>query len=156
MVSMTGGRGPAMTGGPGYIRDGAAPYREPGSRKPEEAFALLLSSGADPNAKAPDGSTPLHQAVAARQVAIIRALVTAGAKLDAVNQDNRQAIWSTSSGTVPASASAFPAAVAALSASVSSGPAKQRVRMPLRRRIHSGDESRVRQISSLVTICRGR
>ena len=34
MVAMTGGRGPAMTGGPAYIRDGAAPYREPGSRKP--------------------------------------------------------------------------------------------------------------------------
>jgi ankyrin repeat protein len=34
MVAMTGGRGPGMTGGPGYIRDGAVPYREPGSRKP--------------------------------------------------------------------------------------------------------------------------
>ncbi|WP_437002527.1 hypothetical protein [Streptomyces sp. enrichment culture] len=65
-------------------------------------------------------------------------------------------IRSTSSGAAPASASAFPAAVAAMSASDSSGPAKQRVRMPLRRRIHSGEESRVRQTSSLVTIRRGR
>ncbi len=38
MVAMTGGRGPGMTGGPGYIRDGAVPYREPGSRKPDDAF----------------------------------------------------------------------------------------------------------------------
>ena len=36
----------------------------------------------------PDGSTLLHQAVAARQVPIINALITAGAKLDAVNKDN--------------------------------------------------------------------
>src|SRR5215468_1341347 len=38
MVTMTGGRGPQMTGGPGYIRSGTVPYREPGSRKTEEAF----------------------------------------------------------------------------------------------------------------------
>ena len=41
---MTGGRGPQMTGGPGYIRSGAVPYREPGSRKPEDAFAVLLKA----------------------------------------------------------------------------------------------------------------
>jgi hypothetical protein len=52
MVAVTGGRGPAMTGGAAYIRDGAAPYREPGSRKPE-AVALLLAAGANPNAKSP-------------------------------------------------------------------------------------------------------
>jgi hypothetical protein len=49
---------------------------------------VLLAAGADPNVKAPDGSTPLHQAVAAKQVGIIRALVAAGAKLDAVNRQN--------------------------------------------------------------------
>jgi ankyrin repeat protein len=47
MVAMNGGRGPAMTGGPAYIRDGAAPYRETGSRKPEEALALLLTAARD-------------------------------------------------------------------------------------------------------------
>ena len=66
----------------------APPYREPGSRDPLEALKLLLAAGANPNAKAPDGSTPLHQAVDEQQVAMIRALVAAGAKLDAVNKDN--------------------------------------------------------------------
>jgi ankyrin repeat protein len=47
---------------------------------------VLLAAGADPNVKAPDSSTPLHQAVQARQVEIIRALVAAGAKLDATNK----------------------------------------------------------------------
>ena len=74
MVAMTGGRGPAMTGGPAYIRDGAAPYREPGSRKPEDAFALLLEAGANPNAKGPDGATLLHQAARLGNLEMIRAL----------------------------------------------------------------------------------
>ena len=65
MVAMSGGRGPQMTGGPGYIRSGPVPYREPGSRKAEDAFVLLIKSGANPNAKAPDGSTLLHQATQA-------------------------------------------------------------------------------------------
>src|SRR6185436_6349890 len=55
---------------------------------PVEAMKVLLAAGANPNAKAPDGATLLHQAVAARQVAIIRELVAKGAKLDAVNKDN--------------------------------------------------------------------
>jgi uncharacterized protein len=76
MVTMTGGRGPAMTGGPAYIRDGAAPYREPGSRKPEDAFALLLASGANPNAKGPDGVTLLHQAARSGNLEMIRALAS--------------------------------------------------------------------------------
>jgi ankyrin repeat protein len=49
---------------------------------------VLLAAGANPNAKAPDGSTLLHQAVTARQVPIIKTLAAAGAKLDAVNKDN--------------------------------------------------------------------
>jgi hypothetical protein len=53
-----------------------------------EAVEVLLKAGADPNAKAPDCSTAMHQAVAARQVPVIRALVAAGAKLDATNKEN--------------------------------------------------------------------
>jgi ankyrin repeat protein len=87
MVVMTGGRGPAMTGGPGYIREGAAPYREPGSRKPEDALALLLASGANPNATGPDGATLLHQAARIGNLEMIRAL--ASAKVD-FNQKNRE------------------------------------------------------------------
>jgi ankyrin repeat protein len=87
MVAMTGGRGPAMTGGPGYIREGAAPYREPGSRKPEDAVALLLTSGANPNATGPDGATLLHQAARIGNLEMIRALATA--KVD-FNQKNRE------------------------------------------------------------------
>jgi ankyrin repeat protein len=88
MVAMAGGRGAAFAAGPGFERLGAPPFREPSNREPADAVTTLLAAGANPNAKAPDGSTPLHQAVAARQVAIIRALVGAGARLDAVNQDN--------------------------------------------------------------------
>jgi ankyrin repeat protein len=86
MVVMTGGRGPAMTGGPAYIRDGPAPYREPGSRKPDEAFALLLASGANPNAKGPDGASLLHQAARAGNLEMIRAL--AAAKVDFTQKNN--------------------------------------------------------------------
>ena len=49
----------------------------------------MLAAGANPNAKAPDGATPLHMAVTARQVPIIQVLAAAGAKLDAVNRDNQ-------------------------------------------------------------------
>ena len=88
MVAMNGGKGAPLQAGPGYSRSGPPPFREPGSRDPLEALKVLLAAGADPNAKAPDGSTPLHQAVQLQQVAMIRALVGAGAKLDAVNKDN--------------------------------------------------------------------
>ncbi len=88
MMAMVGGRGAPFAAGPGFERLGPPPFREPSNRDPTEAVKVLLAAGADPNVKAPDGSTPLHQAVQARQVAIIRALVAAGAKLDAVNKDN--------------------------------------------------------------------
>jgi ankyrin repeat protein len=88
MVAMTGGRGPAMTGGPAYIREpGPVPFREVGSRKPEEAFALLISSGANPNATGPDGSTLLHQAARAGNLEMIRTL--AAAKVD-YTQKNKE------------------------------------------------------------------
>src|SRR5205814_9491929 len=92
MVAMTGGRGPQMTGGPGYIRSGTVPYREPGSRKPLDAFALLLKAGANPNAKAPDGSTLLHQAAAAGNLDMIRALADAKVKFDEPNKDGLTAL----------------------------------------------------------------
>ena len=92
MVTMTGGRAPQMTGGPGYLRSGDAPYREPGSRKPVDAFALLLKAGANPNAKAPDGSTLLHQAAQAANLDMIRALADAHVKFDEPNKDGLTAL----------------------------------------------------------------
>jgi ankyrin repeat protein len=88
MVAMNGGRGAPFAGGPGFDRIGPPPFREASNRDPLEALKLLLTAGADANAKAPDGATTLHQAVTARQVAVIRTLVEAGAKLDATNKDN--------------------------------------------------------------------
>ena len=92
MAAMNGGRGPAMTGGPAYIRDGAAPFREAGSRKPEEAFALLLAAGANPNAKAPDGTTLLHQAARAGSLEMIRALGAAKVDFTQKNADGFTAL----------------------------------------------------------------
>jgi ankyrin repeat protein len=88
MAAMVGGRGAAFAAGPGFGRLGPPPFREASNREPLDAVKVLLAANANPNTKAPDGSTPLHQAVQARQVEIIRALVAAGAKLDATNKDN--------------------------------------------------------------------
>ena len=88
IVAINGGRGAAFAAGPGFERLGPPPFREVSNREPVEAVKVLLAAGANPNIKIPDGSTPLHQAVTARQVPIIQALVAAGAKLDAVNKDN--------------------------------------------------------------------
>jgi ankyrin repeat protein len=88
MAAMTGGRGAGFNAGPGFDRLGPPPFREASNREPLAAITALLAAGANPNAKAPDGSYLLHQAVQARQVPIIKALVEAGAKLDVVNKDN--------------------------------------------------------------------
>ncbi len=88
MMALNGGRGAAFGGGPGFDRLGPPPFRETSNREPLEAIKVLLAAGADPNAKDPTGATMLHQAVTARQAAIIRELVAKGAKLDAVNKDN--------------------------------------------------------------------
>ena len=88
MVALTGGRGAGFAAGPGFDRLGPPPFRESANREPLEALRVLLAAGANPNAKAPDGATLLHQAVQAKQVPIIRELVAAGAKLDATNKNN--------------------------------------------------------------------
>ena len=88
MAAIKGGNGAPIAGGPGFTRIGPPVFREPGSRDPLEALQLLLAAGANPNVKAGDGSTPLHQAVQEEHVGMIRALAAAGAKLDAVNKDN--------------------------------------------------------------------
>jgi ankyrin repeat protein len=88
MAAIKGGQGAPIAGGPGFTRIGPPVFREPGSRDPLEALNLLLAAGADANAKAGDGSTPLHQAVSEEHVGMIRALAAAGGKLDAVNKDN--------------------------------------------------------------------
>jgi ankyrin repeat protein len=80
MAAMKGGTGAPFAAGPGFTRLGPPPFREAGSRDPQEALQLLLAAGANPNVKAPDGTTPLHQAVQLQQVGLIRAL--------AVNKDN--------------------------------------------------------------------
>ena len=105
MVTMTGGRGPGMTGGPGYIREGAVPYREPGSRKPADALAVLLKAGANPNAKGTDGSTLLHQAAAARNLEMIHALADAHVDFNATNKDGLTAL-DVAEGKQPAGAAA--------------------------------------------------
>lgn len=87
MMAMKGGGGPPIQGGPGYSRTGAPDYRESGSRDQLEATRLLIAAGASVNAKAPDGSYPLHQAVQAQQVALIRTLAGAGASLSTGNKD---------------------------------------------------------------------
>ncbi len=87
MVAMAGGRGAAFGGGPGFTRLGLPPFREKSNREPLDAVKVLLAAGANPNAKAPDGSTALHQAVAARKPELIRTLVSAGAKFDEKNRD---------------------------------------------------------------------
>src|SRR5205814_814048 len=88
MMALAGGRGASFAAGPGFERLAAPPFREPANRDPGEALKVLLNAGANANAKSTDGATLLHQAVAARRADMVRALVAAGAKLDAVNKDN--------------------------------------------------------------------
>jgi ankyrin repeat protein len=88
MAAIKGGQGAPIAGGPGFTRIGPPEFREPGSRDPLEALNMLLAAGANSNAKAPDGSAPLHLAVQELHVGMIRALAAAGGKLDAVNKDN--------------------------------------------------------------------
>ena len=87
-VAMTGGRGQAFGGGPGFSRLGPPPFREPGDRNPGDAVKTLIAAGADPNVWSwPDNSPPIHKAVAVGNIEVIKALAAAGAKLDAYDND---------------------------------------------------------------------
>src|SRR5215831_1662323 len=72
MMAMSGGRGAPFSAGPGFDRIGPPPFRETATREPVEALKILLAAGADPNSKAPDGSSLLHQAVTVRRTDAIR------------------------------------------------------------------------------------
>jgi len=52
----------------------------------------LLKAGANPNAKAPDGNTLLHQAAAAGNLDMIHALADAKVKFDEPNKDGLTAL----------------------------------------------------------------
>ncbi|MEO5924168.1 MAG: ankyrin repeat domain-containing protein [Bryobacteraceae bacterium] len=90
-VAMKGGKGASFAAGPGFGRLGPPPFREPGSRDPSEAMKLLLDAGADANTEVA-GTPLLHQAVQAGQISMIRALVKAGAALDAGNREKQTAL----------------------------------------------------------------
>ena len=57
MVAMKGGRGVPFSAGPGFVRKGPPPFREPSNREPADAVKLLLEAGANPNAVAPTKAT---------------------------------------------------------------------------------------------------
>ena len=88
MVAMVGGRGAAFAAGPGFERLGPPPFREASNRSTVDAVKTLLAAGAEPErqgARRIDAAASGGDGAAGR---IIRALVGAGAKLDAVNKDN--------------------------------------------------------------------
>lgn len=87
MAAITGGKGVGVAGGPNDLRYGPPPFREPGIREPEEAVKLLLAAGADVNARGANAETALHLAAKALHPGIARALVAAGAALDAQDKD---------------------------------------------------------------------
>ena len=93
MVAMNGGRGVSQSGGPGNLREGPPPFREPSNRVPAEAVTLLLEAGANPDALAPDGSAAIHQATLGGKLSVIRALAAGGATLDLPNKDGHTALW---------------------------------------------------------------
>ncbi len=87
MVAMKGGRGVPFSAGPGFVRKGPPPFREPSNRDPAAAVKLLLEAGANANAVSPTKATVLHLAVETRNLGTLRALTTAGASLTAKNAD---------------------------------------------------------------------
>jgi ankyrin repeat protein len=93
MVAMNGGKGVPLSAGPGYVRDGAPPFREPTNREPADAVRALLAAGANPDALTPDGEATLHNAVRAGNIEVVRALVDGGATLDLPNKDGLTALF---------------------------------------------------------------
>jgi ankyrin repeat protein len=87
MVAMKGGRGVPFSAGPGFVRKGPPPFREPSNREPAGAVKLLLEAGANPNAVSPTKATVLHLAVETRNLETLKALTAAGASLTAKNAD---------------------------------------------------------------------
>jgi ankyrin repeat protein len=87
MVAMKGGRGVPFSAGPGFVRKGPPPFREPSNRDPADAVKLLLEAGANPNAVSPAKATVLHLAVETRNLETLKALTAAGASLSAKNAD---------------------------------------------------------------------
>jgi ankyrin repeat protein len=92
VVTMGGGRGAAFGAGPGFSREGPPPFREAGNRKPADALKVLLAAGANPDAKAPDGSYAIHSAADRGSLEMIRELASAGATIDARNKDGKTAL----------------------------------------------------------------
>lgn len=87
-AAVDGGRGVSRAGGPGDLREGPPPFREPSNRNPADAVRLLLEAGADPNATvAESGNTVMHEAVRLRKPEVIRVLAEAGVNLDAKNRE---------------------------------------------------------------------
>jgi len=87
MVAMKGGRGVPFSAGPGFVRKGPPPFREPSNREPADAVKVLLEAGANPNAVSPAKATVLHLAVETRNLETLKALTAAGASLTAKNAD---------------------------------------------------------------------
>ena len=93
MVAMNGGRGPAMTGGPAYIRDGARSRiasLAAGRRKRRSRCCSRRARTRTP--KGPDGATLLHQAANAGNVEMIRALAAAKVDFTQKNKDGMTAL----------------------------------------------------------------
>ncbi len=90
MVTMNGGKGVGMAGGPGDIREGAKPpFREESDREPLDAVNLLIKAGANVNAKTPDGDSVLHLAATEGKLEVVRALAMGGADLRIKNSKGK-------------------------------------------------------------------
>jgi uncharacterized protein len=93
MVTVNGGKGLLMAGGPGDIREGTIGiFREPGDRDPADAVRLLLEAGANPNARSPKGDSALHIAAHDGRLEPIRALIAGGASVDLRNAEGLTAL----------------------------------------------------------------
>jgi len=92
MAALKGGQGVPLSAGPGFVRQGEPPFREPSNRDPAAAVRVLLEAGANANAVAPNGEPVLHQAVGTRDLGILQGLLDGGASLAAKNKDGHTAL----------------------------------------------------------------